>query len=117
LALLREAVRRDRAIGFGFCFGLLLAQLGEALLLAGDADGAMDAGTQALEAARESGEEASEAWARHLLGDIAAKRDLPGAEAYYREALDAAERLATAPLKDRCLESLGWLAAVAPPGS
>jgi tetratricopeptide (TPR) repeat protein len=110
LALLREAVRRDRAIGFGFRFGLLLAQLGEALLLAGDADGALDAGTQALEAARTSGEDASEAWALHLLGDVAARRGRPRAAASYREALNIAERLAIAPLRARCLEGLSRLA-------
>jgi class 3 adenylate cyclase/tetratricopeptide (TPR) repeat protein len=109
LALLREAVSRDRTIGFGFRFGLLLAQLGEALLLAGDVAGALDTGTQALEAARNVGEKASEAWSLHLLGDVAAKRHLPGAEAYYREALDVAERLAMVPLKARCLEGLGRL--------
>jgi tetratricopeptide (TPR) repeat protein len=110
VALLRQAAIQDQVIGFGFRFGLQLAQLGEALLLAGDAAGALDAGTRALEAARNSGEEASKGWALHLLGDIAARHDWPGAEAYYREALDTAERLAMAPLRTRCLEGLGGLA-------
>jgi tetratricopeptide (TPR) repeat protein len=106
LVLLRQAVCRDRAINFHFCFGLRLAELGEALLLAGDVDGARDAGTRALEAARRSGEEASEAWAQHLLGDVAVRRDRADAIAHYREALDIAERLAMVPLRIRCLERL-----------
>jgi tetratricopeptide (TPR) repeat protein len=109
VALLREAVSRAEAISFRFCFGLLLAQLGEALLLADDADGALDAGKRALDAARRSGEEAGEGWALLLLGDVAARCDRTLAAARYREALDIAERLTVAPLRARCLKELGRL--------
>jgi tetratricopeptide (TPR) repeat protein len=109
VALLRQAVSRDQAIDFHFRFGLLLAQLGEVLLLAHDIDGALEAGTRALKAARTSGEEASEAWALWLLGDVAAQLHRSEAAAHNREALEMSGRLGMAPLRARCLESMGRL--------
>jgi hypothetical protein len=109
VALLRQAVTRDQAIDFHFRFGLLLAQLGEVLLLADDTDGALDTGRGALKAARSSGEESSEAWALWLLGDVAARLHRSEAAAYYREALAISDRLGMAPLRVRCLESMGRL--------
>jgi class 3 adenylate cyclase/tetratricopeptide (TPR) repeat protein len=109
VALLRQAVSRDQAIDFYFGFGLLLAQLGEVLLLADDTDGALDTGTRALKAARSSGEESSEAWALWLLGDVAARLHPSEAAAHYREALAISDRLGMAPLRVRCLESMARL--------
>lgn len=109
VALLRRAVSRDQTIDFHFRFGLLLAQLGEILLLAHDMDGALDAGTRALKAARSSGEEASEAWALWLLGDVAAQLHRSEVAAHNREALEMSGRLGMAPLRARCLESMGRL--------
>jgi class 3 adenylate cyclase/tetratricopeptide (TPR) repeat protein len=109
VALLRQAVSRDQAIDFHFRFGLLLAQLGEVLLLADDTEGALDTGTRALKAARSSRAESSEAWALWLLGDVAARLHRSEAEAHYREALAISDRLGMAPLRVRCLESMGRL--------
>lgn len=104
--LLRQAVSQDQTIGFQFRFGMLLAQLGEVLLLAGDADAALDAGIQALQMARGAGEEASEAWARWLLGDAKAALGRADAAEQYRKAMEIAEPLGMAPLKARCRQSM-----------
>src|SRR5262249_47570486 len=62
----------------------------EAYLVAGDTDNALSSGARALEAARNSGEEASEAWAAlWLLGAVATRLHLPEAETHYRESLAA----------------------------
>jgi hypothetical protein len=102
-------VTRAQAIGFLWRFGLVLAQLGEAFLLAGDTDSALDTGMRALKAARSSGEDASEAWAFWLLGDIAARLHRPEATGRYQDALEISDRLGMAPLRARCLESMGRL--------
>ena len=93
-------------MGFLYLSGLVLAQLGEAYLLAGDTANAQEAGMRALEAARSSGEESSEAWALWLLGEVAVRLDSPEAAARYREAEGIADRLDMAPLSARCQESL-----------
>src|SRR5262249_18483868 len=109
LALLQQAVSRAQAIGFLWRFGLLLVHLGEAFLLAGDTDGALGAGMRALEAARSSGEEASEALAGWVLGGGAARFPQSEAAARYQEALEISDRLGMAPLRVRCLESMARL--------
>jgi tetratricopeptide (TPR) repeat protein len=106
LALLRQAVSRAQTMGFLYLSGLVLAQLGEAYLLAGDTANAQEAGMRALEAARSSGEESSEAWALWLLGEVASRLDSPEAAARYREAEGIADRLDMAPLSARCQERL-----------
>jgi tetratricopeptide (TPR) repeat protein len=69
---------------------------------------------QALVLAREHQEHGHEAYALHLLGEIAARRDPPErtqAEAHYRQALALAEELGMQPLQAHCHRSLGKLAA------
>ena len=76
------------------------------MLLAGDTGNAQEAAVRALEAARSSGEEGSEAWALWILGEVAARLDPPEAAARYRDARAIADRLGMAPLRARCLEGL-----------
>jgi len=96
-----------QAIGFAFGHALVLAQLGVALLVAGDPDRAQEVGPRAVDAARNWGERGNEAWARCMLGDAAAaRRDLPEAETRYQEALAIAEQLGMAPVRARCTDGL-----------
>jgi sugar phosphate isomerase/epimerase len=62
--------------------------------------------------AREHKERGNEAYALHLLGEIAAHRDpldAEGADRYYREALALAEELGMRPLQAHCHLGLGKL--------
>ena len=67
---------------------------------------------QALTHAREHQEQGHQAYALHLLGDIAAHRDPPEseqAETHYRQALALAEELGMRPLQAHCHRGLGML--------
>jgi len=73
----------------------------------------MDRAVRALELARVQKEPAYEAYALHLIGEIAARRDpliSDSAERRYVEALAIAERLGMRPLVARCFLGLGALA-------
>jgi tetratricopeptide (TPR) repeat protein len=108
IAMIEQAVGQAGAIGFEFGAALTLAQLGEAYLLAGAWARAEDAGNQALEAAHCFGEQGNEAWALHLLGNVAAAQaDLARATDRYLEALALAESLDMAPVASLCRADLG----------
>jgi tetratricopeptide (TPR) repeat protein len=83
--------------------------LGEVQLLAGRPDEAHALAERALAHAREHLERGHEAYALHLLGDIAARRDPPEAEASYRQALAVADELGVRPLQAHCHRGLGML--------
>jgi tetratricopeptide (TPR) repeat protein len=57
-------------------------------------------------------ERGNEAYARHLLGEIAVRRDLPeraSVETHYRQALALADELGMRPLQAHCHRGLGTL--------
>jgi len=86
--------------------------LGEAHLLAGRLEEAHAVAEGALAHARAHQERGNQAYALHLLGDIAARREPPEgvpAEAYYRQALTLAEELGMCPLQAHCHRGLGTL--------
>ncbi len=89
-----------------------MAWLAEANLLAGRRDEAWELTGQGLELARAHKERGYEAWALRLLGEIAARRDPPDAQAaggHYRQALDLATDLGMRPLMAHCHLGLGKL--------
>ena len=89
-----------------------MAWLAEANLLAGRGDEAWELTGQGLELARAHKERGYEAWALRLLGEIAARRDPPDAQAaggHYRQALDLATDLGMRPLMAHCHLGLGKL--------
>jgi len=86
--------------------------LGEAQLLDGCLEDAHALAEGALAHARAHEERGNEAYALHLLGDIAAHREPPEteqAEAHYRQALTMAEELGMRPLQAHCHCGLGTL--------
>jgi tetratricopeptide (TPR) repeat protein len=91
---------------------LIVAQMGEACLLADRFDDAVTFAGRALGLARERRQRGYEAWTLHLLGEIAAR---PGsvssgiAEGHYRQALALADELGMRPLLSRCHLALGTL--------
>jgi tetratricopeptide (TPR) repeat protein len=89
-----------------------LSALGEAHLHAGRLQEARTLAAPALEYFHTHQERGSEAYALHLLGDIAAHRDLPKveeADANYRQALALADELGMRPLVAHCRLGLGIL--------
>jgi tetratricopeptide (TPR) repeat protein len=86
--------------------------LGEAQLLAGRLEEAHTLAERALVLAHACQERGHQAYALHLLGDIAARREPPEstqAEAHYHQALALAEELGMRPLQAHCHRSLGKL--------
>jgi tetratricopeptide (TPR) repeat protein len=86
--------------------------LGEAQMLAGRLEEAHALAEGALVLTREHQERGNQAYALHLLGDIAARREPPKsdqAEAHYRDALALAEELGMRPLQAHCHRGLGIL--------
>jgi tetratricopeptide (TPR) repeat protein len=93
-------------------YPLCMIHLSEAYLLAGRVDDARILAGRALETHRTSKQRGYEAYALHLLGDIAGYRTPPDAEltaAYYRPALALAEALGMRPLQAHCHRGLGTL--------
>lgn len=89
--------------------------LGEAQLLAGRLEESYVLAERTLALAKERQERGDQAYALRLLGEIAARRDLPeseGAESYYQQALALAEELGMRPLLAHCHRSLGTLYAM-----
>ena len=89
-----------------------LAWLGEAYLLEGRLDDALERAQQAVSLAQRHQERSHEAWSLRLLGEIASHRDPPAvetAEGYYREALALAGELGMRPLVAHCHFHLGKL--------
>ena len=113
LAVLEEALSRAASQGVVMDDSLRLVYLGEARLAAGQRDLARTVAQRALEQAREHTERGNEAWALHLLGEIAAQHtppDVATAEAHYRAAMTLATELGMRPLLAHCHLGLGTLA-------
>jgi tetratricopeptide (TPR) repeat protein len=105
IALLRDALSTREARGLRNWNSLIAVHLGEACVSAGLLDEARDAAARALALAREQSERGHEAYALHLLGEVAAHGDVPdidSAERRYREALALAGELDMRPLVGRC---------------
>ena len=86
--------------------------LGEAQMLAGRLEEAQVLAQQALAHAHAHQERGNQAYARRLLGDIAARRvppDVEQAAASYQQALALAEELGMRPLQAHCHHGLGRL--------
>jgi tetratricopeptide (TPR) repeat protein len=97
-------------MGLGSFLPLFLMDLGEACVLAGRLEDALEAAGRALTLARERGQRGYEAWALRLLGEVTARRDPPEhAAGHYRDALALAEELGVRPLVAHCLLGLGKL--------
>jgi tetratricopeptide (TPR) repeat protein len=97
---------------------LLLAHLGEAHLLAGRREDALEVARRALELAHRQKERGNEAWILRLLGEIAAHADPPdleSAQARYTQALAIAEPRGMRPLVAHCHLGLGKLYRRSPP--
>jgi class 3 adenylate cyclase/tetratricopeptide (TPR) repeat protein len=91
---------------------LYITQLSEAYLLAGRMDEALGFTGRALELSLACKERGHQAWARRLLGEIAAHcdpLDVAQAEAHYQQALALAEDLGMRPLQAHCHLGLGKL--------
>jgi hypothetical protein len=112
--LLRRAL--DESVLVARALSVIARRLGEGCLLAGRRKEAEAAATRALEAAKQSGGHADEAWTMRLLADIAAshpKADVKRAGALYGAALSCAAALGMEPLLARCRLGLGQLHAQA----
>jgi tetratricopeptide (TPR) repeat protein len=91
---------------------LCYLSLGEAQVRAGHVEEARALAERALTLAREHHERGHEAYALHLLGDIATHGDPPEvaqAQAYFQHALALAEELGMRPLQAHCHLGLGTL--------
>jgi class 3 adenylate cyclase/tetratricopeptide (TPR) repeat protein len=112
MPLLAQALEQTMTMGMeGFQTRCSLS-LGEAQMGAGCLEDAHTRAEQALALARAHQERGHEAYALHLLGDIAAHRsppDVDQAAVHYRQALALAEELGMRPLQAHCHRSLGLL--------
>ena len=89
-----------------------LAWLGEAYLLEGHLDDALERTRQAVSLAQRHQERSHEAWSLRLLGEVVSRPDHPDvekAEGYYRDALALAAELGMRPLVAHCHLHLGRL--------
>src|SRR5262245_20464872 len=110
--LLTQALEQALATDMVGFQALCSLPLGEAQVLAGRLEEAYSLAERALALARAHQERGNEAYALHLLGEIAARREPPEhgqAEAYYREALALADELGMRPLQAHCHRGLGTL--------
>ena len=105
---LAQALAMDRVIDEALCD----LSLGEAYVLTGRLEEAHALAERMLALACERQERGHQAYALHLLGDIAARREPPEsalAEAHYQQALTLAEALGMRPLQAHCHRGLGTL--------
>jgi tetratricopeptide (TPR) repeat protein len=112
LAMLQQTARDIEAGGERFFQSMLVAHLGEAMLLVGRRADAAVLAEQALAFACERAERGQEARCLRLLGDIASSSDPPDApvaEDRYRGALALADELGMRPLAAHCRQGLGRL--------
>ena len=112
VSLLTQALKQTIATARVTDQTLCSLPLGEAQLLAGRLEEAHALAERALALAREYQERGNQAYALHLLGDIAARHDPPDIElaaAHYRQALTLAEELGMRPLQAHCHLGLGTL--------
>jgi tetratricopeptide (TPR) repeat protein len=110
--LLTHAIDQSTAPERQYSKSLCSLPLGRAQLLAGRLQEAHALAEQALAHARAHQERGHQAYALHLLGDIAAHREplqRDQAEAYYRAALTLADELNMRPLAAHCHLGLGTL--------
>ena len=110
--LLEDAVAQAVARQYLWDQALRLGWLGEAYLGAGRLDEAGSQAQQALGFAQAHQERGHEAYARWLLGEVAAQRASPEAvqaAAHYQQALALAEELGMRPLQAHCHRGLGTL--------
>jgi class 3 adenylate cyclase/tetratricopeptide (TPR) repeat protein len=108
--LLTQAVQQTTAMDLAGFQALCCLPLGAAHLFEGRLEEAQAFGERALTLAREHQERSNEAYALHLLGDIAAHRDPSKdsvAEAHLQQALALAEELDMRPLQAHCHLGLG----------
>jgi class 3 adenylate cyclase/tetratricopeptide (TPR) repeat protein len=112
VSLLQQALAGYASAGIGYLRSLSMVQLGTAHLLAGREAEARDLGNRAVALARERGERGHEAWAHHLLGEIASDREAAAAaaaEAHYAAAAALASERGMRPLVAHCRFSLAKL--------
>jgi tetratricopeptide (TPR) repeat protein len=110
--LLTQAVTQTSVVAMRGVQALCALSLGAAQLLAGALEEAYALTERTLAYARAHQERGHQAYALHLLGEIAAHRDpsqVELAEAYYSQALALAEELGMRPLQAHCHHSLGTL--------
>src|SRR5262249_25526537 len=110
LPLLEEAFEHATSVGVSMDRALFAVALCEGYVRARRFDDARRVGTTAVELAMEGGQRGREAWARWLLGEVAAHAEAPDlttASAVYRSALAAAESLGMRPLLAHCQRALG----------
>jgi class 3 adenylate cyclase/tetratricopeptide (TPR) repeat protein len=109
---LQQALTARESAGIGLFQSLIVAQLGEAYLLADRVEDARACADRAVTLARERGEQGHEAWALRLLGEVAAhhpRPDVATAEAHYGAAMALASELGMLPLAAHCHLGLGKL--------
>jgi class 3 adenylate cyclase/tetratricopeptide (TPR) repeat protein len=112
LPLLEQAVEQSTAMQIVFHHTLWLIHLSEGHRLAGRLDEAAHGALRALELARAHQEGGHQAYALHLLGEVAAHREpaeIEPAETRYRQALALAGELGMRPLVAHCRLGLGKL--------
>jgi tetratricopeptide (TPR) repeat protein len=112
LPLLEQAEQQGAALGTRGGQALWVGYVSEAYLLAGHREEARQGAGRALDLARAHQERGHEAWARRLLGEIAAQQtplEIAPATQHYRQALALAEALGMRPLQAHCHRGLGTL--------
>jgi tetratricopeptide (TPR) repeat protein len=112
VALLPQTVEQTIATEMDEFQTLYSLTLGETQSLAGRLEEARTIAERALALTREQQECGHQAYALHLLGDIAVWREPPHseqAETYYQQALALAEELGMHPLQAHCHRGLGTL--------
>src|SRR5262249_41920992 len=75
IPFLENALTASETMGFGSIQPRLLGYMGEAYVLADRLKDALEFAGRALALARDGGARGNEAWARRLLGEVAARRD------------------------------------------
>jgi class 3 adenylate cyclase/tetratricopeptide (TPR) repeat protein len=112
LASLHSAIDAAQAMGRLSRLPLIIVKCGEVHLLAGECDEAERLAIEALRLAVEQGERGNEVYARHLVAEIHAARDMippSSTEQDYFGALSLAAELGMRPLAARCHAGLGLL--------
>jgi DNA-binding SARP family transcriptional activator len=110
LRFLEQAVAEAEAIHLLYGHSMVVIQLGDVLADVGRLDEARRFAARGLEICREQGARGDEAWALHLEGDIAARRDpihIDTAVEAFGRARVLAEELEMRPLQARCHLGLG----------
>jgi tetratricopeptide (TPR) repeat protein len=110
--LLTQAMAQLMTMGMGRASAFCHLSLGEAQMLAGRLDEAHSLAERVLALAQTHQARGNQAYARRLLGEIAARRESPEstpAAAHYQQALALAEALGMRPLQAHCHRGLGTL--------